>query len=281
MLIRCLFASVLLVLLAISSTRSFGHQFEVDGIMKASPEGGQPFSCSLQFYAQDDRWAAFQIWENPTNRIITEISDDGEYVYKITRAETNAGDFMPDDLSKALPGSWGGEIHPKHFPFKILNTEVVTLFYAYASSGYLDSHTNQMINPIPAQIGDEGKNPIGVHAAITRSAPPLRLPSRIIFQAEFQYVTNTIFTASGYTNIAGVQIPTKVSLARYLPDGANIVIAYEFQATRISEKCSLKSFKPPLPGHALVTDFRVRHFFASDPGSLRVTTNGWPAIQTN
>jgi len=278
---RCFFSSVLLALLEISSARSFGHQFEVDGIMTASPEGCRPFSCSIRLFVRDDQWAVFQIWEDPTNRIVTEISDDGEYVYELHGAETNAGDFMPDDHSKLMPYRWSGEIHPQHFPFEILNTEAITLFYAYASSGYLDGHTNQIINSIPFQPGDETRNHEGAYAFITRSSPPLRLPSRIIFRAEFQYVTNAIFNASGFTNVADVQVPIKVSLARFLPGTSEPLMTFEFRATRISEKCPLKSFKPALPDGTYVTDFRVRHFLASDPGRLRATTNGWPVMHTD
>jgi len=280
MIFRCFFASVLLALLEISSARSFGRQFEVDGIMTALPEGHQPFSCSMRLYFQDDRWAVFQIWEDPTNRIVTEISDDGDYVYELNGAETNTGVFMPDDHSKTM-SRWSGEIHPQHFPFEILNTEAITLFYAYASSRYLDEHTNQVINSIPFQPGDETRNHEGTYAFITRSSPPLRLPSKIIFRAEFQYTTNAIFNASEFTKVADMQVPMKVSLARFLPGTSEALITYEFRATRVSGQCPLKSFKPALPDGAYVTDFRVRHFLASDPGSFRATTNGWPAMRTD
>ena len=277
---RLLIWSVLLVLFHVSSTRSFSYEFEVDGTMIDSPGDHPPFSCSLQIYVRDCQWAVFQIWENPTNRIVTEISDDGDSVYMLERIETNSGVFMPDDYSKALPGGFHGQIHPAHFPFGTLNTEAVTLFYAYASSCYLDAHTNQMIDSIPLQSNDPQSHPgvyAGVGARITRDSPPLGLPRQIIFLRNLQYETNAVLSASEFTNVAGVQVPQKVSLVRYSSNKNEILMTYEFQATRISEKCPLKSFKPLLPTGTHVTDYRVPHFLASDPGSYRPMTNGWPA----
>jgi hypothetical protein len=275
------FLSIVLPLVQISGARSLAYEFEVDGTMKASPSGYPPFSCSMQIYVRDCQWAVFQIWESPTNQILREISDDGDCVYALNHIETNAGNFSPDDDSRAFPNSWTGEIYPAHFPFGILNTEAIALFYAYASSCYLDAHPNQVIGSIRFQPRDTPRTYEGAHALITRSSPPLRLPSKIIFFPEFQYVTNAVLSTSEFTNIANVQVPLKVSLVRYFQNKTNILTTYEFQVTRISEKCALKSFKPRLPSGAYVTDYRVPHFLASDPGSLRKMTNGWPAMRTD
>ena len=284
--IRLLIWSVLLVLFQFSSTRSFSYEFEVDGTMIDSPSGHPPFSCSLQIYVRDCQWAVFQIWEDPTNRIVTEISDDGDSVYMLERIETNSGVFMPDDYSKALPNSFNGQIHPAHFPFGILNTEAVTLFYAYASSCYLDAHTNQMIGSIRFQPNDQRESDLGayrdVDARITRDLPPMGLPRQIVFLGNLLYETmlyetNAVLSATEFTNVAGVQVPLNVSLLRNSLNKTGILMTYEFQATRISEKCPLKSFKPLLPSGTYVTDYRVPHFLASDPGSYRPMANGWPA----
>jgi len=138
-----------------------------------------------------------------------------------------------------------------------------------------------MIGSIRFQPRDEPRSYEGTYALITRSSPPLRLPSKIIFLPEFQNVTNAVLSTSEFTNLAGVQVPLKVSLVRYFQNKTNILTTYEFQATRISEKCPLKSFKPRLPSRAYVTDYRFPHFLASDPGSFRQMTNGSPAMRTD
>jgi len=270
----CSLLTVLAVLLALCDTHALGSEFEMAGTMTASPEGQKAFSCSMQIYVRDCQWAIFQVWQDSTNRSVTEVSDDGENVYLLNRFETNSRPFLPEDWSTAAPNGWSGQVHPAHFPFKILNTEVISLFYGYASSCYLDQHTNQVINLIPFQHGDESRSPAGAFAFITRSAPPLRLPGRIVFRNEFQYDTNAILESTSFTNIANLQIPLKVSLVRYLPHTTNILETFVFQANRVTEKCSLKSFKPALPGRALVTDYR------NGSQASPQMTDGWPVART-
>lgn len=272
----CLF---LFVMSQALSSSLFAHEFEVDGTMRITPTGYPAFSHSIHIYVRDCQWAIFRVLEDSTYRTVVEISDDGDNIYKLTRVETKNGSFSPDDYANVIPNSLlAGEIHPSGFPFRMLEIESITLYYAYASSCYLDSLTNQiigsiMLSPSELQSGDERSQ-----ALITRGSPPLRLPSKIIFWDDTRKWTNPIFSASEYTNFGNAQIPSRVSLFQYYQGETNILETFEFHATRILDTCSLKSFRPLLSNGALIADYRFSHQNTYTPGIPQIVTNTWPTM---
>jgi hypothetical protein len=262
-----------LLTLQVSSVLSFAHQFELEGTMTYTWQDHVQMLYSMQVYVQDCQWAIFKTYNWTTNRLVTEMSSDGSFIYCLDRIETNTGTVRPEDYTEAYPNSLIGQIQSVDFPFGTLNTEGITLFYAYASSCYLNTHTNHVIGSIPFNPQSLQRNEAeGEYAKITRGEQPLELPTEISFLAPFQPGTNAVLTTSEFTNFANVQIPMRVSVVH----GPT---TYEFHAARVSDTCSLKSFKPELPHGAYVTDFRVPHFLGSDPGSFRMATNGWPVLQ--
>ncbi len=114
--------------------------------MEVKSERFPAFSSKLRVYVRDCQWAIFQTWETATNKLITEMSDDGTNIYVLEHQEArDAGASATAAEWPVDPFSWLGEIHPSGFPYRRLNTEIGILFYAYASSCYLDSLTNEMI----------------------------------------------------------------------------------------------------------------------------------------
>ncbi len=259
---------------------SAAYEFAVDGTMKITPHGHPPLTCSLHVFVRDCQWAVFRIWEGSTNRFVTEVSDDGDYVYLLDWIETNSARFRTGDYSGALPNSFVGQIHPAHFPFGLPQTEAVALFYAYASSCYLDTHTNGIIGPIPFSANDLPLSYEGAYARIVRETSPSHLPVEIAFLRSLEFGTNAILRTSDFTKVAGARVPRKVSLTRYSQDLTGELADYQFSATRVSRRCSLKVFTPRLPGTAVVTDYRGPHILRDDSRSLWPATN-WPSFPPN
>lgn len=250
-----------------------GYEFELSGIMEISPHRYEipSFSCKMRVCCRDCQWAIFKIWETKTNRIIQETSDDGTNIYSITHVEDLRNNWIWTDI----PNSWVAQIHRSGFPRYVLQTEEVMLFYAYASSCYLNSLTNSFFDPIKFEPNDLLEGNVRVKGVIKYGPAPVRLPQELYFLSVREYKTNAVLSASNITNIGRIQIPLDVSLRRFVLDADKPLIDYTFKVDKLSLTCNVDSFKPRLPSNVLVSDYRFSHGQAYVPPIVESATNGW------
>jgi hypothetical protein len=272
----------LIFLIAIGKAVSlslWARGFEVVGIMEIKPTGHPTFSHLMQIFVQDRQWAVFRIIENVTNRTVVEISDDGTNIYNLTHLEPKAIGISPLESYSLSNCMAAGEIHPTGFPFRMLETESVSLFYAYASTYYLDTHTNQMIGSIILQPSDLHDGDKLSDVLLERTEAPLYLPREITFIDKAANWTNCILRCKDFTNIVGMQIPLEVSLERFYRDKTNILQTFTFHATKVYGECSLGSFTPSINSNGVfVCDYRFSHHGSYVPGIPQVVTNAWPTM---
>jgi hypothetical protein len=276
---QLLLGFVLITLLGFLCGNACAHEYELNGVMTDEPAGHPPFACNMHVYVRDCRWAIFQTWESPTNRIVTQMSDDGTNIYTLDHVETPS----LKNGWEAMPNSYVGNIYPSGFPYRVVRTEIVALFYAYASSCYLDSVTNGLLGPIKFHPGQLMMGDARVSVNLYRNSFPPRLPECICFLniegSKVQW-TNVVLRAFDFTNLGSIQIPSAVELIRYRPKQATIFTRYEFRVTNILDQCSLKSFTPFLPAHSFVEDNRFATGRADVPPITygQTTNSQWPTV---
>lgn len=95
--------------------------------------------------------------------------------------------------------------------------------------------------------------------------------------------TNAIFAATGFRNIAGMEIPSEFSLSVYgkhpKSGVTNVFLEVEYRGyvTNLSPTCSLTEFIPQVPPGAFgrVTDFRFVHLDATYRQPFAYSTSNW------
>jgi hypothetical protein len=254
-------------------------EFEVAGVMKVDPITFKPFSSKFRICVRGCNWAIFQTWESPTNKIIIEMSDDGNNIFELQHIEIpmENGDWMP------ASNSYVGSLYPSGFPYRVLDTEIVALFYAYASTCYLNSVTNQLLGPIKFEPRDLVWGDASVSAIYERNPYSPNLPAQIVFLNHYsakERWTNAVFSASDFTNVSGLTIPEAVSLIRYHANEGRVYTKYEFQVSSVINKCYIDTFTPDLTKRAFVQDQRFSRGVAQVPSiTYGVLTNGvWPSL---
>ena len=256
------------------------YEFELEGVMSDEPAGHTAFTCNMHVAVCDCRWAIFQTWESPTNRIITELSDDGTNIYQLDHIEKPS----VNNGWEPMPNSYVGNLYPTGFPLTVLDPENVILFYAYASSCYLDSVTNGLLAPIRLGPGPSMTGNARVPDNLFRNPSSPRLPGRICFleihDLGVQW-TNAILSTFDSTNLGSIKIPSRVEFVSYRANPARIVTRYAFHATNFLNHCSLQSFTPVLAGRAVVEDNRFARGRVDVPpiSYPQITNSQWPTIE--
>ncbi|HTL56836.1 MAG TPA: hypothetical protein VL361_14240 [Candidatus Limnocylindrales bacterium] len=242
-------------------------EFEVDGVMTveqpqfAFPPGGGP--ARFQVSVRGCQWAVRHIRETiirgTTERnaglLVTETSDNGTNIHLVQHLEEKTSDSLSYDSTRALSNSSWAQIHPSGFPRWIVEPEMVCLFYAYASSCYFDSVTNNLLDPVSFSPMDLRWAKARQRAVFRRHSGSAGLPVQICFLDDSGPGTNATLISSSFTNISGFQIPLRVVYTRYDAGGEPRII-YEFQGTGVKANRATVSFNPELPAGTWVSDYR-------------------------
>jgi hypothetical protein len=257
-------------------TNGHAREFETEGVMNIIPlvHGIKPFSCQMRVYYRDCQWKIEQIWENPTNRIIEEMVDDGTNLYVLDHSEVPAPNAASSNGWRALTNSWIGQIHRHGYPERSYSPEKEMLFYGFASSCYLDSITNGLVDPIkfePDQLRDGDQR---VSANVTRNRDNFMLPAKVYFLGE-QNRTNAFLNASTNIYMKGGAIPQTLELTRYIEEGKPLII-YRFVVAKAVEQCPVESFTPKLSEYTLISDYRFSHGKAYVPPVSCGFLKEWP-----
>lgn len=268
--------------IASSSPAPSAYEFEVEGNMEIAPSGFSAFSSKMHVYVHGCQWRISETWQSATNRIITEIGDDGTNIYRLDHVETNTP--SAPSLWGIDPSSWIGAIHRAGFPYRTIETDIVTLFYAYASHCYLDSVTNNFLGPIKFQPTDLKMGDLPVQARIVRDSAAPQLPEQISFlgaQGGRLESTNSFFEASIFTNVGAAHIPLRVSVLRYRPERSSVLVKYEFSVSTARPKCSTSAFDLACPSGTFIQDYRFSHGDANvSPIMVGVLPSpGWPSLE--
>jgi hypothetical protein len=267
--------ALIVCLLSAAIRASAVVEFEVQGVMQITPHRTKANSttCRMRLFCRDCQWAITQTWEVGTNRVVRQMSDDGKNIYIIEHIEA----LLPNAETEAIPNSWVAQIHRSGFPCWVLETEAITLFYAYASTCYLDTIKSDLIDPIKVQPSDLLYGNRRVKAWVARNHDSPRLPNLIGFFDYSSKLTNTVLRAESFTNIAGFQLPNRCLLRRYDPRNGKKLIDYEFHADELNGRCSMQSFTLNLPKNTYVSDYRFSHGEAYVPAIVHPSASGgWP-----
>ncbi len=274
---------VVSLLLLLEMAVASAVEFEVDGVMSINSRSyGILPSRQMHISYHDCKWSILQMRETTTNRWVLELSDDGEYIYQTSHVERKVAASLVDNSSNRQPNSLTAQIFRKSFPDRILAPEIVMLFYAYAASCYLDSRTNQWLDPIKFQPHDLDRGDQCVKAFISRNPDSLRLPRAIWFLYADHDRTNAILEASNFTNLGTFQIPSKVVLTRFASSDQKPLVVFDFQVNGIQGKCNPDSFRPGLPEGAYVEDHRFSRGQALVPPVVHGrVSSGWPTEENS
>jgi hypothetical protein len=252
------------------------YEFEVHGTMEYAPMGFPAVNCSFHIYVKNCSWAIYEVFDHPGYRIINETSEDGENIYRLDHITTNVTThFEPTDYAGLNPMSLSGEIHPSGFPFRILDSETIALFYVYASGCYLDKATNQIIGSIMFSPNDLGKEDAQSLASIDRGTSVPRLPVQLVFFGDDTNQITAVLKTTAYTNLDGMHLPLSMTLLRFFHHQTKVLSTYNFQVGTISDVCTLSNFSAPFPGRAVVSDYRLAHQRPLVPPVVQLLTNGF------
>ncbi|HYG35289.1 MAG TPA: hypothetical protein VEC99_10920 [Clostridia bacterium] len=257
-------------------------EFEVDGVMSiVQPQLAFPLRgpAQLQVCVRGCQWAVRHSRETAgknAHLLVTETSDNGTNIHLVSHLEQNTSGSLAYDSTRAISNSWEAQIHPSGFPRWIVAPEMVCLFYAYASSCYFDSVTNNLLDPVGFSPTDLPWAEAKLRAAFRRNSGSPRLPVEICFLDNSGMKTNATLTSSSFTNIAGLQIPLRVVYTRYDAGGGPREI-YKFQVSGVKPNRATVSFNPELPSGTWVSDYRFYHGDLSGRGIIRFgQMDHWP-----
>jgi hypothetical protein len=255
------------------------QSFEIGGTMTITPRRYSipPYSLRVWVALSYTNWAVTQVWETKsTNRYVTEVSDDGRWLYKVDHWEPKANAFRLRDYSNCISNSWVSQIFVSGPPAYLMDGESSILYYAFASRSYLGSLTNHLAIPIKftPEFFEEGARPAPV--SINRHKDAFGFPERISFLTYDGKGTNAVLEASKWTSLEGGEVPMTVIVTQYASDGGELCI-YRFNGDRLSNRSGLTNFTPRLPATAVISDFRFSHGNAYVP-PLVFFSNGWPSI---
>jgi hypothetical protein len=264
--------------IALWCTCAFGQEFALEGVLSVVPQrySIKPYSLRMEVAYKHPNWAIRQIWETDgTNRLVTELRDDGTNLYKLDHWEPMTKKYSSGDYSEAYPRGWTAELHRSGFPSYVNVFEPFIIYYAYASAPYLDSVTNSLLIPMKfsPEYWEQGDRP--VKALITRSGESLNLPKSICFFSYEGDKTNAVMISESFTNVGKVRIPNVVHVTRYASDG-KVLCLFRFDVSKVRSECGIPSFRPIIPAsQAVISDFRFSHGHAYVP-PVTSFTNDWP-----
>ena len=256
------------------------HEFQLDGIMTSTSKRfpDKVFSFRNLIWCRGSQWAITQIWETNAGegemRIVRQFFDDGSNIYVLRHIEPAIAEYRPGDNSAARANSWAAQIHRSGFPVLMPETELVILFYAYASAEYLNSATNGRLYPVTFSYFNQ-RNDARVNAVLLRCTEEPQLPREIDFLASDGARTGTVFTASDFMPLGKAHVPRRVAVTRYATDGGEVQ-SYEFAARALDPKCDLTSFTPKVPTRALMSDYRFSPSDAFAPPITYHFETDWP-----
>jgi len=286
--------ALLVFLFCIVDQTLLAVEFEVDGVFEyIRPETSKlkiPSPREVRFAYRDGQWFFAERTPALNGESLKQLWDDGRYMYGIFSIYIDPSKPVRD-LSK-FPGMASvrtstapspsaitnhTQIYPSGFPNELSDPEPAMVFYGYASSAYLDSSTNGLLDPIPCSPTDLDQGARRVKANVARNNDSLRLPTSISFFDYFSLTkTTVVFNASNFTNIGNARIPLKVEAVRYSRNEDRWLEKYQFEVRDIKPKCSLDSFTPKPPERAMFQDFRF-YGFHSRYVTYGAVTNRWPS----
>jgi hypothetical protein len=260
-----LIAGVLPMVLA----ASLGAQdFELHGTMKHTQWDGRPIppsqisvSCSgSNWFIKEVTPTAVGTNLNPATPdpgillAVDELACDGTNIYQLMHFESDAPPGMNDKKNMGLVTySWTGKMMLPGFPVYAFGLVSKVIFYAYASSAYLDSSETRKIHGI--EVLEEAD--IRVDAEVVRLQDALRLPKEILFPGP-NGSTNASVRSSNFTNLINFEVPLSVEYTDYV-DGQPLR-SHRFEVTDITPGCARKSFVPrPVKANISINDYRLSY----------------------
>jgi len=212
----------------------------------------------------------------------TEAGFDGNELITVTHFEN----YMKQQIQRGgVVGmnSAGANVQYSPIPNMLGENSMLPVWFAYASQCYLDnSHPGYLPPFSDADLAGDDLPLTGreQRAQLTRRTAPPGLPERAVLfndglfpgalgipraSPHNQEFTNVIFEALGFTNLAGVDIPTRCTLRHYMAEtGAkntnDISCDYEsyIYLTNLSSTISVTRFRPEFPNG--VVHVRDRRF---------------------
>jgi len=258
------------LLLVVGANSTHAQDFQLSGVMKVTPHQVTipPYTYDFRVSRHECEWRISTTCQWGPNRVTDELSDDGKYIYLLTHIDRE----REGQGWQTVSNSWSGTIHRPGFPCHMVEPALVGLFYVYTAQCYLDSLTNGFLDPIKFQPIELTTGNTRVKAQVTRSAGQLRFPERICF---FDYAgskTNAVLNVTEVTNVAGLTLPSKASLIRFLWDSSSLT-HYDISLDSVAVGMTLDSFTPNLPAPALISDYRFSHGRADVPPISDYATN--------
>ena len=218
-----------------------------------------------------------------------EISSDGTFVYNFGLNDYGFG----NDYGNY---SWGGSVTPDEVPFFGVLPTIPVIWLALADSFYLDQNSESMCPPYSIDV----LRPPQAISVVRRPQSP-RLPETMSFMADGYFrgcgqpnqkwrapydqgFTNAIFTATGFTNIGGVELPSEFKFTVYQPARADGLekkldqcFVYQGYITNISPVCSISNFVPEIPAGSIghIYDLRFAYGKAIVPQAFQYQATNW------
>ena len=219
----------------------------------------------------------------------SEISSDGKYIYNFGELRNNNGSNL-----------WGGAIAPDGVPFFGPIPTIPVIWLALADSCYLDQNPIRMPPPYSAAVL---RTPLAIHLVRRQQSP--RLPDMIVFMNDgydrrdgqtnenwpppFDHgFTNAIYSASGFTNIGGIELPREFNLEVLRPAGSSATgkklvpeFLYRGYITNMSRINPVSDFvpKPPDGCEGDISDSRFAITSALVPHPFDYRASNWLSEQ--
>ncbi len=205
---------------------------------------------------------------------IDELACDGTNIYELMHFESDAPLGVNDKKNIGfVTNSWTGKMMLPGFPVYAFHVISKVIFYAYASSAYLDSSVIGKIHRI--EMGEEAD--IRVNAEVVRLQDALRLPKEILFR-EPGGPTRASIRSSNFTNLNNFEIPLSVEFEQYAH--GQEVATHRFEVTSITPGCARKSFAPRPPKENIsINDYRLSYSaMPIPPVQLHSQGREWPTL---
>jgi hypothetical protein len=298
---------MVIVSFAMSLVQVMGYELSLQGATKMRmyfPDRIQEQSTVLfTINIRDCNWLLRFVRDEGTNaanaRDYEEVSFDGTNVYYVCNMTTkierqrSIGDKL-DAPNVALGRAYKGQL----FHLRVAD-EVGPIWLAYASGCYLQSRTNQFIEPAMVFDGSGVTYGPPKHAelraqwTLSDSSPRfpvwlayfsdgyMELPSGRVrrpkpYDAGF---TNAVYCVEAFTNANGLQIPLASSLKifKMKPNATAstdlyLFAEYQMNVSNIAHSIDVVRFQPEIPGITVVHDERFGR-------QAYYATNKWPTVE--
>ena len=215
-----------------------------------------------------------------------EASSDGDFYYFVT--DTSSQKAKHPNVSNRGEASRGiGNV-----PFTGCPSEVLVLWYAYASHQYLNAAKGANIYPLRSIVAHLEKAPYVRPAQWMLSQEPPCLPVSIAVLEKSSWTvtnetitleyTNSFLSARAFTNVSRMAIPSDVEVSYYYcwptpkPSPPKFHSRTTISARRFSNTVTKDiAFIPTLPNPSVVHDFS--HLTGSEPRAVTLTSAEWPS----